>query len=239
VEEGSAVPVAFSDVALLDSAGTVAASATADSLGNFFIRGRAGLYRLRARRLGYATATSEPIALRAGEPLVVELRLSAAGIPLEPLVVRARGPERGRDGFARRRALGSGLFLTRDSVALREPRKATDAFRSVRGVFTIESPNSVAIRTMRGYRCLALFVDFHVNAFAMTGEGGLNGSRSLLLNPKGESAAYINRFVDPARIEGIEVYHTFWDIPEELRTASRLGSVWPCGIAIIWTSTVW
>jgi hypothetical protein len=211
------VPVSFAEVALLDTTGAMLRGTIADSSGSFFLTAEPGRYQLRASRIGYATITSEVLELRAEEPVVVELRMAPAGIPLEPLVVRARGIERGRDAWARRRDTGTGTFLDRDSIALREPRFVWDAFRGVKG---IRVGNEGGISAMAGFRCMRTY--FNLN---------------LRQSPLGD-LALDTRMILPREIEAIEVYLTYWDIPEELR-GSAASDTWPCGLAIVWTKVGW
>jgi hypothetical protein len=248
VEEGTLEPVPYAGVTLVDSADAVIASTVADSLGSFFVRARPGHYRLRADRIGFATATSESIELRENEPLIVELRLSARGVPLEPLIVRARGIDRGEDAFKRRRELGEGVFLTQDSIALRKPRFAWDVFRGVAGINVDQSGR---VFSFSGGRCMAIYVDNNARPYAWYNP---NRSRSGLFNSRRSATAGDPRLalggegyghVLGGNLRGIEVYRDFWEIPEELRTAARVEALWPadvllpCGMALIWTKVAW
>lgn len=248
LEEGSLQPVAYTGIALLDSAGTVVISTVADSLGSFYLRAGPGRYRLRAERIGYATVTSEPVELRSDEPVIVELRVSASGIPLEPLIVRARGIERGEDAFKRRRALGEGVFLDGDSVALREPRYAHDVFRGVDGINVVNG----AVSSFSGGRCMAIYIDNNSRPYAwyspVRSRTSLFRDRRSTVAPGNPNLALDGagaEFVTGDGIRGVEVYRNFWEIPEELRTADRVDALWPgrsalpCGMAIIWTRIAW
>lgn len=228
VQDSTRRAVPFADVALLDTAEVVVRTVAADSSGSFFFRADPGRYKLRASRIGYATVLSGVIELRPEEPVIVELVIAVEGFPLEPLIVKARGIERGRDAWARRRQLGTGVFLDRDSIALREPRFVWDAFRGVKGIIVDRG----GIRAMAGYRCMALFVNLNANPYHVSGSPGLGGPPRLALGGQA------TEMILPSEIEGIEVYHTFWDIPEELRTAQMI-DVWPCGVAIAWTRVAW
>jgi len=252
LEDGTLQPVPFASAALVDSADNVVASVVADSLGSFFLRADPGSYRLRAQRIGYATATSEPILLRRDEPVIVELRLSVSGVPLEPLIVRARGMERGEDAFRRRRDLGAGVFLDPDSVALRRPRFAWHAFRGVEGIMMKETFTGARIYSFSGGRCMAIYVDHNPRPYAWdtpsSGASGLFRGRAPNVGPFDSRLALgggaLSHIVGES-IRGVEVYRDFWEIPEELKTAQRIKDLWrdnapmPCGMAIIWTSVAW
>lgn len=252
LEEGSLQPVAYAGVALVDTAGAVVRSVVADSFGSFFLRADPGSYRLQASRIGYETVTSEAIVLRDGEPVIVELRVSARGVPLEPLIVRARGIERGEDAFRRRRDLGEGVFLDQDSVALREPRFAWHVFRGVEGIMLKESFDGAQIYSFSGGRCMAIYVDNNARPYAWYSP---SSSRTSLFRERRTSVAPGNPdlalggagllHILGSSIRGVEVYRNFWEIPEELRTADRVSALWPskstlpCGMAIIWTRVAW
>jgi hypothetical protein len=253
MEEGSLQPIAYAGVALIDPAGTVVVSTVADSLGSFYLRAEPGSYRLRAQRIGYATSTSESILLRENEPVIVELRLSASGVPLEPLIVRARGIERGEDGFARRRALGEGVFLDQDSVTLREPKFAWDVFRGVEGIQFRMADLRPRIYSFSGGRCMAIYVNHNARPFmwdapSMSRTDRLGQGRRTTVTPGNPALAMDGVGLDhilAGDIRGVEVYRNFWEIPDELRTADRIEALWPgqtklpCGMAVIWTKVAW
>jgi hypothetical protein len=129
---------------------------------------------LRVQRIGYTTVITDPLVLKQGENVAVELRLAPLGIPLDPLIVTARGGlEPGRFGFARRCALGRGVCLDRDSIALREPIAATDAFHGVPGIVVMDQIRCLrtvlcdpVVTNMRGGKCLLIYVDHGAKAFA-------------------------------------------------------------------------
>jgi iron complex outermembrane receptor protein len=115
-----ALPVAFAQTGTVQ--GTVVDSATAEPLplvrvevrsgamhsvvttdeqGRFRVRGvPAGTASVRVTRIGYRPAVLAP-ALAAGDTLVVTVRLAAAGVPLDPVIVSAsRTPETALDAPA-------------------------------------------------------------------------------------------------------------------------------------------
>lgn len=161
VESGSGERVSTAQVSLVDEAGTTVRTAISDTAGYFVLDARRpGTYRLRAARIGYADYTSDRIDLQAGETVTVVVRLAAQGVPLQPLEVRARGvEERGRDGFERRRALVRGVFLTVDSIRLRDPVLVSDAFYGIPGVQVFEGLGPVQVFSMHGAKCFVMFRD--------------------------------------------------------------------------------
>lgn len=241
IDQDSREPIVHAEVVLLDSADVRAATVTSDSAGYFLIpRPAPGRYRIRVQRLGYTTHTSDEIVLQAGEPVVVELRMAARGIAIEPLIVHARGRERGRDGFMRRRDLGTGAFLTPDSIELRHPRQVADAFRAADGIIMYERPGySTRIGSMRGHRCLMVFVDHYPDPFAMF----FNGYTPMVL-PRMAMGLPVNSsrgldMFDVEQVLGIEVYASYKQVPDELRGVARMKDTWPCGVAIVWTGRAW
>jgi hypothetical protein len=266
--------VSFAEIALLAPDSAVVSRVLADSAGAFSLVARPGEYRLRVQRIGYTTLVTERLVLRYSENVAVELRLSPRGIPLEPLVVMARGGlEPGRFGFARRCALGKGVCLNRDSIAARRPVVATDAFHGVPGLAVLEQVTCVdttircdpVITSMRGGKCLAVYTDHTAKPYAYSLPFGSDdrtdpralGTRDVvrgylrkphdtsILGRLAAGGAGLNVVLDPKRFEGIEIYRSFGEIPQELRSGIRIGDLWPagwhegCGIALVWTSAAW
>ena len=138
--------------------------------------------------------SGRPLLVEQDQHVSVEIRLSAQGIPLDPLVVTARrGFEPGRFGFARRRAQGKGVCLRRDSIGLREPGVATDAFHAVPGIVV----RGTRVSSM--YGCLVVYAD-HV----------------------GVPVRSINLQYDYDWIEGIEIYKKWDEVPDELKSGLRI-----------------
>lgn len=240
LDDDTNAPLQAVDIVLVDSAGADVATVASDSAGYFRVAAPPGRYRVRVQRIGYATITSDEIVLRAGEPVIVELRMSVRGIPLEPLVVEARGSEQGRFGFMRRRELGLGTFMNSDSMDLRYPREVSDAFRAADGIDLVESfRGSDYIRSMRGHNCIAVFVDHYPHPFAMFGSvSRLREPPRIMLGFKPGSSEGLNMF-DIGQVLGIEVYPSFREVPEELQDDTRFREILPCGIAIVWTGRGW
>jgi hypothetical protein len=247
VEEGTDRGVGTALVSLLGGDSAVAARVLTDSAGFFLVDGATpGIYRLRAERLGFAVVISEPIDLIRGEVVNVVLRMSARGIPLAPLEVRARGArERGRDGFERRRALGLGVFLTEDSVRRRSPAVATDAFYGIPKITIMDAGRGANVYSLSGGKCLVIYVDNHVFPVQV----GRPPTTAQMRRGAFVIEDGLNWFVGPDQIRGIEVYRNFSEVPVELRTAVRmidlsppigsLRQVEPCGLAWVWTNGAW
>jgi len=95
VDAQSGAPVPGAMVALVSSDGRVRAQVLADGAGRFAVRAAsAGRYALRAERVGYATATSPPLDLSAGETMTYRLAASAQRMQLEGIVASGGGDSR-------------------------------------------------------------------------------------------------------------------------------------------------
>jgi hypothetical protein len=252
VEREGDVRIAEVQVSLLDESGNAVRSTWTDTAGYFVLEARRpGTHRLTAVRYGYAKYTSEAFRIDAGETVTVVVRLSPEGIPLEPLEVRARGgDERGRDGFERRRALGRGYFLTLDSIWARRPALASDALHAVPGVVVFDGMGTVSVYPLGGGKCFIMYVDHWP-------VGRMAGSMPDMRKPLGWS----DRDQGPINnlkvewIRGIEIYRNLFEVPQELRTASRMLDLWgtpgstrapggrwrgePCGMIWVWTNIGW
>ena len=90
VVETSGAPLGGALVTLLDGSGRVVATASSRPDGSFILRApSAGEYRVKAERIGHATAVSAPLTLRAGETASLRLASAGKGVQLEGLQVAA------------------------------------------------------------------------------------------------------------------------------------------------------
>jgi hypothetical protein len=84
-------PVSGAFVSLRGAGGAVAARALTGADGRFGLQGSgAGTYRVRAERIGFASTSSAPLELAAGETRELRLVAASAGVALEGLVARGR-----------------------------------------------------------------------------------------------------------------------------------------------------
>ncbi|CAN5646847.1 hypothetical protein BH23GEM11_BH23GEM11_07470 [soil metagenome] len=260
-------PVATATVTLLNAQLATVGAASSSEGGFFQLRMPAsGSYTLRVQRIGYEDHEGRAFEVAAGEHVEVELRLSPAGVRLDPLVVLARRAfEPGREGFARRRELGRGLFLDMITIAVAEPRVATDVFRGLEGVQVVGAVDGGLLRfsigSMRGHRCLAVFLDHAADPIMIQRSptaprlepgvgamrGGLaGGGGSLRSEAPPEFAAWVygslDDLVDPSSLRGVEVFRDWTEVPDELRRGIRAQHLLHggyCGIVLIWTEIGW
>ena len=230
--------VAGADVIVIDSAGAAVAAAIADSAGTFVLPLPVGQYRVRARQIGFNEAESPVVTIRADTPETqVEVALELVALPMSSLMVSTSGAESARAGFTTRRQLGTGVFLTEDSIAARRPSRVVDAFRGIPAVVVEESRNvskSFVVRTLSDAACLAVFVDTNPLPYSFTGS---EERRAPPLAASGD--ADINSLYRVSELRAIELYHDWAAVPAELKQAGRITNVAPCGVAIIWTRAAW
>jgi hypothetical protein len=95
VDQQSGAPIPGALVSLVSSDGRTHARVLADRAGAFSLRApSAGRYTLRAERIGYATASSPPLELAAGQVVAYRLAASAERVQLEALVATGGGDSR-------------------------------------------------------------------------------------------------------------------------------------------------
>jgi hypothetical protein len=92
VEQGTLAPIGGASVTLVRADGERAAWALTLANGSFNIAAPPGVYRLRAERIGFATALSEPLELRTGETLTYRMEAPASAVQLE--AITAEGERR-------------------------------------------------------------------------------------------------------------------------------------------------
>jgi hypothetical protein len=219
-------PLAGVRVDIIDDARRLLHSTETDEYGHFRVsRMRPGPFMLRVARLGYRGSTTPVWSIMGGQVLQVEVRMDAEAIVLAPLAVtssrRATRPSPVLEGFRDRLAIGLGHFITRADIERRNPARVTDLLATVPGV-QLESGgrgnHSVVYmtRSTQG-RCPAqVYVD------------GMLLNRRLIT---GRDAGFvIDDAVNPASIEGIEVYRGTAGMPAEFLSPEA-----SCGVVVIWT----
>ncbi len=173
----------------------------------------AGKAVLRLRRLGFAEMTV-PIAVTAGMSPESRYRMTPVAADLRDVVIRASTlkPERyaktGKfDSFYRRRAQGSGTFLTREIIDARNAQKSEDLLRLSTGIKIRYRGNSPSIHFMRCPK---------VNVY-------IDGIRSH--DPSRDYFA-----LSPLDIEAIEVYAGMAQVPPEFSPHPN-----DCAAIVVWT----
>ncbi len=128
--------LAASYVAIFDTLGNPLVTGFAGPAGDFRLRAPgAGVYRLRASRLGYKGIATEPLDLRSEREVSLLVRLNPMPIPLPSVtVVAERMVARLRDeGFYDRKKMGFGHFITPDMLERHHLLRMSDLARFVPG----------------------------------------------------------------------------------------------------------
>jgi hypothetical protein len=220
-------PVPGVRIEVIDDARRLLHSAETDERGFFRVtRMRPGPFMLRVNRMGYRANTTPLWSIAGNQVLQVEVRLDPDAIVLAPLAVtssrRMVRPSPVLEGFRARASVGIGHFITRADIEQRQPSRVTDLLAAVPGVVLEAGGGRGSHRTVymaRGPqgRCAAqVYVDgMLLNRRLMTGR---------------DAGFVIDDAVNPASVEGIEVYRGTAGIPAEFLTPEA-----QCGVVVIWT----
>ena len=113
------------------------------------------------------------------------------------------------------------------------------------------NPRNPSIFSLKGSKCLAVFLDHHLIPVQIGRRPDLRISQftdARVSDGLGKRPT-LNDLVSVERVVGIEIYRDFSEIPLELRTAGRIAEIWqkggwsgidsPCGIAWVWTKSAW
>lgn len=185
--------------------------------------------RLDVQRVGYNPLLSEPIALTFGESVRLDLTLSPAPIPLEPVVATATPVQSWNlDRFMERQRTGGGRYLGPQQIAELAPRSAIQAvLRTGAGQFLAdERGNGLLMRGDRNIYCVPrVFID---GTEQLTpDERRRSGGR------RGLTGFNVDALIPVSSIRGVEVYSRLSDAPVEYRRGFERESV--CGIVLFWT----
>jgi hypothetical protein len=222
MDAATSLHIVAAQVELLDKSPKPLAAVLTDQTGQFMIMGpRAGRFRLRITRLGYQESVVPEIELMGGETVDAELRIAVAAIPLEPLLIVARGRTVSsyleRAGFYEREQHGVGSFLTRYEIEKRGGSTLSDALRHVPGVRMRRADRSGRRWEvqLRNTRCPPSIV---LDGVIMRGDG-----------PVRMQDMPLDDLVGLNDIDGIEIYHG----PSETPPAFNRGGT--CGVIVLWT----
>jgi hypothetical protein len=136
VDEASKLPLFGVAITLIDDGGSETQPGTrSDSLGNFIVHAaRAGTWRVKAMRIGYAPITSDPVTFALGGLAVVRLRMTTVAQQLVPVqIVEQRllnaSELMSSSGFDLRRNRGLGRFMDAERLESR----GQDGLREILG----------------------------------------------------------------------------------------------------------
>ena len=248
LQDVTLVPLTGATVQLLDTQGNeLNRVVVTNEAGTFAMRVEPGRYMLRIRRIGFNPLTTPVISLEADEVFEGTYRVSPATVRLATERITAkRSLELGRDGFARHKALGQGVFLTRTQLNEKDQRDFSYLLTGVDGIM-VDAAGKMT--STEGWRCLY----FMVNKVPVTSvPGGTPGSTMWPtledLVPSGQD------------VMAIEVYREFKEVPPDFRldawpgqnpggnrAAPSRGLMGrraqaedrPCGLVSVWTRAAW
>lgn len=213
LDESTRAPIAGVLVELLASGGGVLATVQTNDSGTFFFRQqRSGTFSLRLTHLAYTTVATDTVSAGRDEMLALELQMAQAAIPLEPLLVTARGNVRLAGFHERMRKGASGRFVTRSEIERRPAARATELLREMPGINLTRNRNGTNFITMRGSfgGCVpTIYVDgMEMRQFA-------------------ESS--VDDFLTSDTLEGIEVYTGAASAPSPITPRDA------CGVVAFWS----
>jgi hypothetical protein len=210
-------PVAGALVRVRNAAGDVVAGAFTNGGGVLRVRiPRAGPHTVHAAPQDYVAA-SQPVDVGAEGEAALVMRLEARPFGLDTLVVvKAVGPERGGQAFARRQANGRGVFLDSAYVASQRVPFVSDLLQGVPDIYLQARGHYFHPRSNRSWGCVVQLVD---------------GLPYYGAWPRFERNLFRVLRID--RVVAVEVYREFSEVPEELR--SHAWGARRCGLILYWT----
>lgn len=180
--------------------------------------------------LGYSTRT-DSIVVPPASVLTLDVGLTVEPIRLDPIdiSVEARNLDLELSGFYDRRDASSGIFITRERIEERAPIFTTDIFQGLPGVRVaggLGMGTQKAV-TVIGSRVLTFSVlpgECHP-AVWIDGQLIHKGAAS----PIPDGPAFLDDYVQPEMIAGIEIYNSGAKVPLQYNLFSA------CGVIVIWT----
>lgn len=221
VDANTRTPLPTTVVALLDDRDSVVVRAIVDDSGRFALLAPVrGTYRISAERIGYASEALGPVRL-AGGVTDVQIRLDPVAIPLDALIVATEAQIAALDrvGYYERQRVGTGKFVDRRTIELRNPVRTPDLFRGMPGVRVVATPNSGDAVLLRGGMSASFTNALCPPAVWLDG-----------IAVQGDATGFDWRILPPTDIEAIEVYRSPSEAPAQYGGANS-----GCGIILVWT----
>ena len=211
-------------VTLLDERSRPGGQTLTDSAGWFEIRApRPGSYQLQFSRLPYTTFTSDLIELGINLTTQIAARLSTTAIPLNPVVVVARGMNSRLADFQMRQARhGAGHFITQQDIDRRPLARPTTVL--------IGAPGVTLQQVSRGRGG----TPDDRNIITFLGNGGRPCVANVFIDgvPTSQTPATVDERLDVASIAAVEVYARAGTAPAEFQRGNT------CGTVLFWTREV-
>lgn len=243
---------------------SLAAQGLTDERGRFSLRAeQPGDYLIVVSRFGYQTNASTRIVLEEGRAAWRTIRVIADPIPIAGIDVEVegrRGLERGRYQFARRSELGQGYFFDRSAIASMEASMPSDVFYYVPSlqiayIDHLGIPSRPRIYSHEGWGCMLVTYNHSLNVLSYSQARPGRLPRSGTFNPHESNSSLPDQNQEDRywnidtftldEVEGIEVYRSYREVPDELKRSIVGPMLWPrenlggCGLAIIWTDSSW
>lgn len=219
LDNATSQPIASASIRLIGTDGREAGGTLTDRDGAFSLRAPGGgRYQLRAERIGYQPALSQPLDLLAHDTLSVELRLSTEAVLLDPLTVTASPRPDVRnaamDGFYARQRQGRGRFYDPADIERLRPVQVSNLLQVTPGVSVryvgMPAGARVTMRRALGECIPTLFIDGH-------------------RVPTGPDVG-IDDWLPAATLRALEVYRSPLETPAEFSAFND------CGAIVAWTN---
>ena len=221
VDEAGLAPVAQAQLEVVSADGRWQGSTQSDSAGLFrIVVPRADVYRVSVTHVAYVPWTSDTLRVGTAEMLLVEVRLGRTAIPLQPIVITARGHPRLAEFDERRLGRTFGRFLTREEVEARGSNRTSELLRTMPGILvqgvtrrgrTGPTGNLIVMRGGVGTCLASIFIDG--------------------VSTRQYPESTIDDMLSPGQIEGVEVYTSASAAP------ARYNEGTGCGVVLFWTRT--
>jgi hypothetical protein len=225
VDSATSRPIAGARVTLIRPPNTRLGATVTDSTGEYILVSTgADTVRLEVQRIGYAPLLTAPTTLPADGAIRLNLTLSPAPVPLEPIAATATAVQSWNlEQFAERQKKGWGRYLGPQQIAEFPPRTAIQAvFRIGGGHFLADDRgNGLLMRTVRESLTSSMYC---VPRVYIDGE--------LQLRPDPPRGMNVDALIPVSSIRGVEVYWRTTEAPAEYRKALDSG----CGIVLFWTN---
>jgi len=230
LDQTAGTPVALARITLLDLEGHPVVFTLSDKDGYFLVTAPiAGQYLVNAESGFYWSYSDGPVALSAGDTLMVEFTLAPHPTELDEIVVRGtRRPWRMvLGGYYERAQSGLGWQLDREMLERHSFRRISDALFSVPGVTLLDAgfgDKEPTFVRARGWNNLVSPQAFASACFPRVFLDGMQFS------PGGSVPTEIDRLLHPEDVEAIEIYKSAMEVPGRFG-----GSGATCGVIAIWS----
>lgn len=193
---------------------------TTDSLGRFRLDGIApGRRGLRVNRIGYAPLRTA-VEFSAGDTVELEIGISPSTEEMAAVeIVEAQNSQRHLLEFERRRATGTGEYLTEEDIRRRSRGRLSEALRTLGGVSVLSTGNGVVLV---GSRASGRATGTCYTAVMLDNVWVYDGDRT-------QTPFNVNS-INPDDLAALEYYRGLSNTPVELQGIRN-----SCGVLVLWT----